>query len=146
MYKISPYLCKIWFQIAAKILGTKIFSIEIKKKENMGYMQNYKRTYLDTEIAYRKEGITFIPLVSEADGGGWGPAGQAVWKELAKQKSIVSGKPDSITAGHLLQTLGIILHKENARVILRCSPNNNIENNKRIYSTVGCFSSLCQSS
>ena len=52
-------------------------------------MQNYKRTYLDTEIAYPKEGITFIPLVSEADGGGWGPAGQAVWKELAKQKSIV---------------------------------------------------------
>ena len=84
----------------------------------MGYMQNYKRTYLDTEIAYRKEGITFIPLVSEADGGGWGPAGQAVWKELAKQKSIVSGEPDSITAGHLLQTLGIILHRENARVIL----------------------------
>ena len=72
----------------------------------MGYMQNYKRTYLDTEIAYRKEGITFIPLVSEADGGGWGPAGQAVWKELAKQKSTVSGEPDSITARHLLQTLG----------------------------------------
>ena len=52
-------------------------------------MQNYKRSYLDTEIAYRKEGITFIPLVSEADGGGWGPAGQAVWKEPAMQKSTV---------------------------------------------------------
>ena len=96
----------------------------------MGYMQNYKRTYLDTEIAYRKEGITFIPLVSEADGGGWGPAGQAVWKELAKQKSIVSGKPDSITAGHLLQTLGIILNRENARVILHHSLNNYSENNQ----------------
>ena len=96
----------------------------------MGYMQNYKRTYLDTEIAYRKEGITFIPLVSEADGGGWGPAGQAVWKELAKQKSIVSGEPDSITAGHLLQTLGIILNRENARVILHHSLNNYSENNQ----------------
>ena len=55
---------------------------------------------------------------------------QAVWKELAKQKSTVSGEPDSITAGHLLQTLGIILHRENARVILHHLLNNYSENNQ----------------
>ena len=96
----------------------------------MEYMQNYTRIYLETETAYREEGITFILLVCESDGRGWGPAGQAVWKELAKQKSIESGEPDSITAGHLLQTLGIILHKKNVQVILHRSLNNYSENNQ----------------
>ena len=36
--------------------------------------EDHKRSHLDTETICREEGITFIPLVCEADGGGWGPS------------------------------------------------------------------------
>ena len=91
--------------------------------------EDFKRTHLNTETACLEEGIQFIPLICEADGGGWGPAGHAVWKELAKHKSLLTGEPASITAGHLLQSLGLILHRENARAILRRFPKTNHENN-----------------
>ena len=86
--------------------------------------ENFKRSHLDTETACQEEGVNFIPLICEANGGGWGPAAQAVWSELAKYKSTLTGEPHSITASHLLQSLGLILHNENARAILRrSSPN-----------------------
>ena len=69
-----------------------------------------------------EEGITFIPIICEADGGGWGPEAHKVWSELAKQKAIISGEQNSIIVNQLLQSLGLILHRENARSILRRSP------------------------
>ncbi|CAL4060143.1 unnamed protein product, partial [Meganyctiphanes norvegica] len=60
-----------------------------------------KRTYLDTETLCQDEGIQFIPLICEANGGGWGPAAQVVWRELAKYKSSMTGESHSITATHL---------------------------------------------
>ena len=85
--------------------------------------EDFKRSYLATETTCQEEGLSFIPLVCEADGGGWGPAAHAVWSELAKYKSVLTGEPNSTTATRLLQSLGLILHKENARAILRRSPN-----------------------
>ena len=85
--------------------------------------EDYKRSYLNTETICQEEGITFIPLVCEADGGGWGPAAHRVWSLLAKHKSVRTGEQDSIIVTHLLQSLGLILHRENARSILRRSPN-----------------------
>ena len=84
-----------------------------------------KRTYLDTEKLCQDQGIQFIPLICEANGGGWGPAAQVVWRELAKHKSSITGESQSITATQLLQSLSLILHKENARAILRRSPQAN---------------------
>ena len=84
--------------------------------------ETFKRTSLDTEHTCKEEGIAFIPIICEADGDDWGPAAQAVWSELAKNKSVLTGEQDSITVTHLLQSLGIILHRENARAILRRSP------------------------
>ena len=81
-----------------------------------------KISYLETENTCQEEGITFIPIICEADGCGWGPAAHTVWSELAKNKSALTGEQYSITVSHLLQSLGIILHKENARAILRRSP------------------------
>ena len=86
--------------------------------------EHFKRTHLDTESTCRDEGITFIPIICEADGGGWGPAAQTVWSELAKHKAIASGKQISIIVCRLLQSLGLILHRENARAILRRYPHN----------------------
>ena len=82
----------------------------------------FKRTHLDTEAKCREEGVTFIPVICEADGGGWGPAAHKVWSELAKQKALASGELDSTIVSRLLQSLGLILHRENARSILRRSP------------------------
>ena len=69
-----------------------------------------------------EEGLNFIPLICEADGGGWGPTANAVWSELAKYKSVLTGEQNSTTATRLLKSLGLILHKENPRAILRRSP------------------------
>ena len=104
--------------------------------------ENKKRMYLDTESICREEGIQFIPLICEADGGGWGPAAHSVWSELAKYKSTLTGEPNSITAMHLLQSLGLILHKENARAILRRSPHNNCMSNEE-YSVLLAASAAC---
>ena len=61
-------------------------------------------------------------MICEADGGGWGPAAHKVSSELAKDKALASGEQDSTIVSRLLQSLGIILHKENARSILRRYP------------------------
>ena len=84
--------------------------------------EDFKRSYLATETTCQEEGFNFIPLICEADGGGWGPAANAVWSELAKYKSVMTGEQSSTTASRLLQSLGLILHKENARAILRRAP------------------------
>ena len=84
--------------------------------------EDFKRTHLNTEQLCKDEGITFIPVVCEADGGGWGEAANRVWAELAKHKSIMTGEHSSTIATQLLQTLGLILHRENARAIIRRFP------------------------
>ena len=83
----------------------------------------FKKTHLNTEELCRNEGITFIPMVCEADGGGWGAEAHKVWSELAKYKALASGEPVSTIVSRLLQSLGLILHREKARSILRRSPN-----------------------
>ena len=45
-----------------------------------------------------------------------------VFIELAKTKSLMTGEPKNKILSHLFQSLGLIIHKENARAILRrCS-------------------------
>ena len=103
--------------------------------------EHFKRTYLDTESKCREEGITFIPIICEADGGGWGPAAHAVFSELAKYKSSMTGESSSITATYLLQSLGLILHKENARAILRRSHSNIDSDISELLAASAAFSS-----
>ena len=93
--------------------------------------EHFKRSHMQTEALCQEEGILFIPLICEATGGGWGPAANAVWNELAKYKSTLTGESVPITVNRMLQSLGMRLHKENARAILRRSEsNNNIENSE----------------
>ena len=101
--------------------------------------EDYKCSYLDTKAECEAEGITFIPIICEADGGGWGPAALSVWSELAKRKSILTGEKTSTIATQLLQSLGLILHRENARAILRRSPSNvGRECNAALAAAVAC--------
>jgi len=79
----------------------------------------FKRTHLDTERLCSTEGLGFTPMVVEAVGGSWGPAAQGIFAELAKAKSQISGEPAEVLLGHLVQNLGVALHRENARAVLR---------------------------
>ena len=80
-----------------------------------------KRSHHNTENDCNEAGITFIRIVVDAVGGGWGPSAAKVFSELAKVKSSVSGELRNITLQHMYQSLGVILHRENARAIHRRS-------------------------
>ena len=81
--------------------------------------EDFKREYMDTDQLCCAEGIIFIPLIAEADGGGWGPNAHKVFNELAKLKSATTGESEDTSAMHLLHSLNLILHRESARAILR---------------------------
>ena len=79
----------------------------------------FKCSHNQTELDCQSAGISFIPMVVEADSGCWGPSAARVFSELAKRKACVSGEFRNTTLMHLYQNLGISLHRENARAILR---------------------------
>ena len=79
--------------------------------------EDFKRSYL-AKRHLPKGGFKLYP----SDMRGWGPTANAVWSELAKYKSVLTGKQNSTTATRLLKSLGLILLKEIARAILRQSP------------------------
>ena len=58
-------------------------------------------------------------MVADAVGGGWGPS---VFIEPAKTQSLITAEPKNNILSHFYQFSGLIVHKENARAILRrCS-------------------------
>ncbi len=69
----------------------------------------------------QQSGFSFIPMILEASRGGWGKQARRVWSELAKKHALATGEltSDKESAVTLLQRLSIILHRENARAILR---------------------------
>ena len=81
--------------------------------------EDFKRNYLDTARACTEEGFGFSPMIVEAHGGGWGPVAEKVFLELAKAKSLLTGEPKDILLNQLYQNLGVSLHRENARAVLK---------------------------
>jgi hypothetical protein len=65
------------------------------------------------------EGLQFIPLVVEACGGGWGPTALKTWRFLSAAIAARTSESSSVELQRLLQALGIALHRENARAIMR---------------------------
>ena len=84
--------------------------------------ENTKRTFLDTAAHCASEGMVFVPMVVEAHSGAWGPAATRVWLRLGKAISLVSGESAAVEALRALQNLGLTLHRETARAILRRTP------------------------
>ena len=82
----------------------------------------FKCEHLNTRARCEEEGITFLPMVVEAHGGGWGQEAHKVWAQLAKLKCSITGERESSTACNLLQRSGVVLHRENAGSILRRWP------------------------
>ena len=61
-------------------------------------------------------------MVVEAHSGAWGPAATKVWMKLGKAISLLSGESAALEALGARQNLGLTLHRETARAILRRSP------------------------
>ena len=61
-------------------------------------------------------------MVVEAHSGAWGPAANKVWLKVGKSISMISGESTAVEALRARQNLGLTLHRETARAILRRSP------------------------
>jgi len=83
--------------------------------------EDLKCSHRDTRAECEAQGISFIPMVVEAVGGGWGKMARCVWSELAKTSALATGElVTASTCGNLLQQrLSMTLHRENARACLR---------------------------
>ena len=84
--------------------------------------EHAKNSFLDTAAHCADEGISFVPMVVEAHSGAWGPAAAKVWLKLGKAIALVSGESTAVEALRARQNLGLTLHRETARSILRRSP------------------------
>ena len=83
--------------------------------------EDFKTSYRETNIQCQAQGLTFIPMVMEAVGGGWGKVARGVWSELAKSSALASGElqTESSCAVWHQQRLSMTLHRENARACLK---------------------------
>ena len=83
--------------------------------------EDFKCSYLDTKASCESEGMSFIPMIMEACGGSWGPEAHKVWTEIAKTTAQATGELESTIIARIFQNTGFILHRENARAIVRRS-------------------------
>ncbi len=83
--------------------------------------EDFKCSHQDTKAQCQSQGLTFIPMVMEAVGGGWGKVARGVWSELAKSSALATGEleSESSCAIMLRQRLSMTLHRESARACLR---------------------------
>ncbi len=83
--------------------------------------EDFKSSYQDTKSQCQSQGFSFIPMVMEAVGGGWGKMARCVWSELAKTSALATGEleTEKTCAIMLRQRLSMTLHRENARACLR---------------------------
>ena len=54
--------------------------------------EDIKSSHQDTRAECLAQGFTFIPMVVEAVGGGWGKMARCVWSELAKNSALATGE------------------------------------------------------
>ena len=81
--------------------------------------EDFKCSHLDTKRHCDREGMTFIPMIVEAVGGSWGPQAHKVWCELAKSTALATGEREDSIVQRIFQGMGLILHRENTRAIIR---------------------------
>ena len=77
-----------------------------------------KRSHLSTEALCSQEGFSFVPMVVEAHGGGWGLVARRALSNLA-QRAATTGGSTAVVADQLTQRLSCLLQKENARAVVR---------------------------
>ena len=105
--------------------GLRTNQLEQTAADGLSSLTSYeviKDAFRDTAAHCASEGISFIPMVAEAHSGAWGPRATKVWVRLGKALSMLSGESAALEALRVRQTLGLSLHRETARAILRRSP------------------------
>ena len=86
--------------------------------------EQMKREYKSTARICTDAGFHFVPLVYEAHAGGWSPLARATVDWLAKEAAASHGEEGPAVALRIAQRISATLHRENARAILRRSPQN----------------------
>jgi hypothetical protein len=81
--------------------------------------EEFKRTHLDTARLCAEQGFTFIPMVVETHGGGWGRDARRTFAVLAKRVADATGEDATVVATQHAQRLSTLLQKETARAVLR---------------------------
>ena len=81
--------------------------------------EELKRSHLDTDKECSDAGVTFLPIVVGAHGGGWGAVARRAFALLAQRVADTTGEDAAIVADQHAQPLNVLLHKENARAVLR---------------------------
>ena len=105
--------------------GLRTDLLEQTAADGLSCLKSYeqaKKSFQDTFNHCASEGITFVPMIAEAHSGAWGPEATKVWLKLCKAISLVSGESAAIEALRARQNLGLTIHRETARAILRRSP------------------------
>ena len=54
--------------------------------------EDFKRNHLDTARLCNEEGLSFVPVFVEANGGLWSPSARKILSKLAKTKSVHPGE------------------------------------------------------
>jgi len=81
--------------------------------------EEFKRQHQDTARQCAEQGFTFLPMVVEAHGGGWGREARRAFGVLAKRVADATGEDAAVVADQQAQRLSVSLHRENARAVLR---------------------------
>ena len=105
--------------------GLRTSQLEQTVADGLSSLTSYKSIkdeYKGTAVYCAKEGITFVPMVTEAHSGAWGPKAAKVWVRLGLALSVLSGESAAPEVLRVRQNLGLALHKATARAILRRSP------------------------
>ena len=77
-----------------------------------------KREFGDTAARCSEQGVTFIPMVAEAHGGGWGPEARRAFVVI-KRVADATGEDAAAVADQYAQRRSVLLQKENSRAVLR---------------------------
>jgi hypothetical protein len=84
--------------------------------------EHTKREYKQTNRLCSEAGFIFIPMVVEAHAGGWSKTARAVLDWIAAQAAAAQHGDPSTVSLKIAQRISCVLHRENARAILRRAP------------------------
>ena len=87
-----------------------------------GCYEDLKRSYKDTAAECQRQGLTFLPFVVEAHGGGFGPMARRVVAHIAKAGAATEGEEVERQAANTVRRMSCSVHRENARAVLRRFP------------------------
>ncbi len=80
-----------------------------------------KRNFKDTAAICEAAAFKFVPLVVEADSGGWSPLTRATFDWISRIQAASHHEDAASVSLRIAQRISCTLHKENARAILRRS-------------------------